>query len=610
MRRRRRAHNIPRTERRARGLQSISPARTMAPTDMKIKKEDVYEDADASPPSVERPEIEALHLTRVKPDLARDAELTKYPPGCPVLCHLESSCPARIAANQGCVKSVYFHISDPSRVYKVLLKTTGEGKASSPQTVYCWEDELAFDLNAPIYVKGLAEDKPTKEARVLGPMPGQSGGAGSYAIRFTSEGGQGAALVYEYGVSAERITYRYKTAEKTASSPTPAEEANEGSEKKADESAEAPHDEPPEKELQDGGQHDHEEGFATPIHTNCTAQAQDTATEESLLENGNDKNTSRNDANHEAIARENNRSPNCVSINAAMLSSQKEPSTGHPPAVEHPEDHHTPKPRPIVNAQTGRWEPPPVSRHSSTNITSRSHDLAVPRKRQLTQDTGDDAPLSKRPKIAPPSGCKVADVAETVLSCILTVPSWVLKRCGHGENLKGFLLGYGGKKLQAIKSESNCHRINLAGGNGLPMKITIESWRFKTQDKGQASHSVRMAIQFITKSILEFIQDPSSARRLTHDLAWRATGTSKFWKQGGAILVDKNVWARILDLRPGDFDFLLSRKEHDYLTRDTRCWLEVHNSPALTCAYVFIGGSSSHDVNRVAEKITNRMGRR
>ena len=102
----------------------------MAPTDKKIKKEDVDEDADASPPSVERPEIEALHLTRVKPDLARDAELTKYPPGCPVLCHLESSCPTRIAANQGCVKSVYFHISDPSRVYKVLLSEDNRRRES------------------------------------------------------------------------------------------------------------------------------------------------------------------------------------------------------------------------------------------------------------------------------------------------------------------------------------------------------------------------------------------------------------------------------------------------------------------------------------------------
>lgn len=175
-----------------------------------------------------------------------------------------------------------------------------------------------------------------------------------------------------------------------------------------------------------------------------------------------------------------------------------------------------------------------------------------------------------------------------------------------------------GYKHKEIESKSKC-KINLSrynSKNQTPMIITI------TTNIPNAFNDLRIAKRMITKSLIEFISDPSSERRLLYDLAAFGTGTYSFCQtQDGIVqqecnLTNKLVWMKLLLLPLSNSDgvlkphgiFLLKPQCKQNLIGNARCSIEVYGFDNLVLQlsnpYVLISGSSPREVGQVMEAVS------
>mmetsp|Transcript_38923 Transcript_38923/g.81420 ORF Transcript_38923/g.81420 Transcript_38923/m.81420 type:complete len:1069 (+) Transcript_38923:165-3371(+) len=220
---------------------------------------------------------------------------------------------------------------------------------------------------------------------------------------------------------------------------------------------------------------------------------------------------------------------------------------------------------------------------------------------------------------------KAPKVVNEKVTCILTVPLWVLKNCEKDTDLKVHLLGKHngslGCKQREMASRSRCF-ISLPN-NGRnqwsPMVITI-----KSSSDIPSFHDVRIAMRLVVKSLIEFIGDPASERRLVHELARNAQGTYIFNQAEGALrhechITHKLVWTKLLELPSAMTNgklkphgrFLLMDHVQEWLKRGANCSVEAYCDeiciPILSGPYVLVCGHNSADVNVVASRVAQKI---
>ena len=180
----------------------------------------------------------------------------------------------------------------------------------------------------------------------------------------------------------------------------------------------------------------------------------------------------------------------------------------------------------------------------------------------------------------------------------------------RGKGLKGYT-------SKAIEQMTNT-RINFRGRGGDPRIIKITS---HSTLKYFADQFVMHAKTLIMKSLLVFLADPRSERRLVYEMGLAATGTLKIHKVDDTVQeichqTEKLVWMKLFELPHNEMysnrnvstvSFLLSDKLQRELTSKTSCCIEVYglnNEPSMLCTpYVFMYGNDAGEVNDVAAKV-------
>ena len=184
-------------------------------------------------------------------------------------------------------------------------------------------------------------------------------------------------------------------------------------------------------------------------------------------------------------------------------------------------------------------------------------------------------------------------------------------------HFSGHLIGLDGYKTKEITLKTNCRVIVR---EHRPMSIILES-------NTSSFHGVERAKQMIVESLLEFLGDANSERRLIFELATTARGTFHIRREGGAVTTKvkdftHQVWMQLLELPSAEFNgklnphggYLTGQFIQQELTHGTKdCWIEVYGGtppsfPSLCGPYVVVCGFSPHDVNRVAGRAADRIG--
>jgi hypothetical protein len=178
--------------------------------------------------------------------------------------------------------------------------------------------------------------------------------------------------------------------------------------------------------------------------------------------------------------------------------------------------------------------------------------------------------------------------------------------------------GLKGHKIKAIEQMTNTW-IKFRGRGDDPRIIKITSC---SSLKYFADKFVMQAKTLIMKSLLEFLADPSSERRLVYEMGLAAAGTFKIHKVDDAVQeichqTEKFVWMKLLELPHNEMysnrnvstfgSFLLIDNLQRELTSKTSCCIEVYglnDEPSMLCTpYVFIHGMDAGEVNDVAVKV-------
>jgi len=248
--------------------------------------------------------------------------------------------------------------------------------------------------------------------------------------------------------------------------------------------------------------------------------------------------------------------------------------------------------------------------------------LDASRKRKLLSDvsTSFDSTEQRPSKTStsPGNGEKISGSTKEA-TCVLTVPSWATEHGTPDNNLFGRLVGRKGGKIREIKAKTNCS-VHLTNRATLKINITsLEetlSWRDVTESK-----------RMIEESILGFIEDPNSERRLLYELAMTAQGSYRFRKSGRAVKRDcldtrKFEWMNLLELPSVESNngqlthhgiFLCNEGQQHNLTKNTNCSVEVYGFrncvTVLSNPYVLICGTCSDEVNEVTERVANVLER-
>ena len=181
----------------------------------------------------------------------------------------------------------------------------------------------------------------------------------------------------------------------------------------------------------------------------------------------------------------------------------------------------------------------------------------------------------------------------------------------RGKGLKGYT-------SKAIEQMTNT-RINFRGRGGDPRIIKITS---HSTLKYFADQFVMHAKTLIMKSLLVFLADPRSERRLVYEMGLAATGTLKIHKVDDTVQeichqTEKLVWMKLFELPHNEMysnrnvstfgSFFLSDNLQRELTSKTSCCIEVYglnDEPSMLCTpYVFIHGINAGEVNDVAAKV-------
>ncbi len=176
----------------------------------------------------------------------------------------------------------------------------------------------------------------------------------------------------------------------------------------------------------------------------------------------------------------------------------------------------------------------------------------------------------------------------------------------------GHLIGVGGGKTKAISSETGCN-IRIFDQQ-LPMKITFTS---------ESVQNVQRAFGMIKQSLLEYLSDENSEKRLIYELAMSASGSHNIHETSSGLLRlhhnGATAWWVIFELPRGarHRSGSLSVESHGKFLQtlelqDTGCRVELFGNtfkkPLKHVApYVLISGKERANVNVAITRVVKAM---
>lgn len=172
----------------------------------------------------------------------------------------------------------------------------------------------------------------------------------------------------------------------------------------------------------------------------------------------------------------------------------------------------------------------------------------------------------------------------------------------------GYLIGVRGEKTKAIQTKTGCH-IHIID-NQLPMKITFTS---------ESVQNVQGAYGMIKQSLLEYLSDENSEKRLIYELAMSAIGSHNIHETSSGLLLQHHngsrIWSVVFAL-PGKAREECVEHHGKFLQKlelkDTKCTVELFGKmfkrPIKHVApYVLISGKEEANVNVAITRVVKAM---
>ncbi len=244
----------------------------------------------------------------------------------------------------------------------------------------------------------------------------------------------------------------------------------------------------------------------------------------------------------------------------------------------------------------------------------------------MLQDNASLTEANERPK-------KVARTTnnEKECRCVLLIPTWFEERRGlfrkclfytiyissfsHLFSAEGHLIGEDGHKTRYIKSTTTCsvritrHDDATKG----PMTITITSGSSCDVTQTSPYLNVGKAVALLEQSILEYLSDRDTEKKMLHELAAKANASFKlFPRESGAVqrrYDGVKKWSRVLGL---SYNWRQQGDDPDKWLQDLKtlqsneCKIEVFDYPSRTNPYVFISGRK-REVQRITTEVASAM---
>ena len=185
------------------------------------------------------------------------------------------------------------------------------------------------------------------------------------------------------------------------------------------------------------------------------------------------------------------------------------------------------------------------------------------------------------------------------------------------------ILGQKGNEIAKVRSKTNCIISISHHGNRDPEPMAIRI----TSIRSNPPSDVRLATTMLTESLLKFLSDRNSERRLVYELAMNARGTFNFQKHEGAVqqkchYTHRHVWMKLVELpsvelQNGKFEphglFLTNDHTQRYIRGNTDCFIEVYGFhrfvPKLSRPYVLVCGYGPDEVNEVSDRVQDKLAR-
>jgi hypothetical protein len=211
----------------------------------------------------------------------------------------------------------------------------------------------------------------------------------------------------------------------------------------------------------------------------------------------------------------------------------------------------------------------------------------------------------------PSKFAKIEDDSKVTYEVV--VPSWVPNtKSGQKGTLFGHLIGVGGEKTKAIRSKTGCN-IHILDKQA-PMKIVFTS---------ASVQNVKRAFVVIERSIVEFLSDENSKKRLIYDLAISAKGSHNIQETSHDLLLTHHRgvkrWWVIIDLPCMPYSaedeclYYNGKCLEELELQDTGCRVELfskrfgNHPPTHAAPYVLVSGKDEANVNVAITRVMKVM---
>eukprot|EP00984_Skeletonema_dohrnii_P028589 scaffold18644_cov110-Skeletonema_dohrnii-CCMP3373.AAC.4 len=196
---------------------------------------------------------------------------------------------------------------------------------------------------------------------------------------------------------------------------------------------------------------------------------------------------------------------------------------------------------------------------------------------------------------------------EKECTCVLTIPSWIKDRRALFLHLIGVDgNGHKGHKMRQIFFTTSCLVLvaRYEDTTKEPMTITIQCSSSNVTTHTRPHSNVTKAIDLIEESIVEFLPDRDSGKKMLYELAAKAKGSYKIRRENGFVhrkYDGVNKWCRVFNLpckrREGTREMCLP--DLTVLQRND-CLIEVIDGSTKRAPCVLISGFRKKDVKELA----------
>ena len=442
------------------------------------------------------------------------ASQSKFPVGCKIWYDArKSKASKKLRAKSGCVVGVYFDFQSMKHVYRV--KSPAD---DCEHTVY--EDRLMYGINCPVKVTNPDTNEAEDGVIVLPKLDAESDGKQqiSYAVQFE----EGRHVSVEFLVAAERVVYReVKDNEQVV--------MNDGIENKTEDVT--------------------QEGDAlmkeAKVDTNLEQKAAAPKNELGKLPQSPSPSSAAVGTNEVTVNVE-EAGTSLAQIATNKLQSKKDSGIAATATLSTRTNQNKESESSYLG--TGRWEPPGHEKTPQGKGRDGLERVSSPSERKRSSNSE----KSERP----------SKMVKTDSTCTLTIPNWVVRIRGGKQLFRKCLLLHSFPwrlffnshlilctvHLVGVKNDgSTGHKMKQITGSLVNSKVIISGKCFpmKINILSSSPRNVAQALSMIEESLMEFLSDENSEKKMLHELLSTAEGSYNVKRNDEYRMVcrDKEWWA-------------------------------------------------------------------